>query len=91
MYGFTGAWVCTKTRQTDFRQFRNAGHAFMFADDVQFEHAFRFVTKAYDVFLSTAHNFKGYTIIAALLPYRMCQVRAIMTTACDHACRTELH
>lgn len=47
----------------------------MFVDDVQFEHAFRFVTKAYDVFLSTAHNFKGCTIITAPLPYRMCQVQ----------------
>lgn len=43
----------------------------MFVDDVQFEHAFRFVTKAYDVFLSTAHNFKGCTIITAPLPYQI--------------------
>ncbi|NAO26655.1 hypothetical protein PsdCFBP2356_08725 [Pseudomonas syringae pv. dysoxyli] len=49
------------------------------------------MTKAYGVFLSTARNLNDHTTAARLEPYRMHKVRAIMTTACDHACRTELH
>lgn len=67
------------------------GYAFMFTDSVQFEHAFRFVTKAYDVILSTARNFQGDANCVAYALYRKHRVRAIMTTACDHACRIELH
>ncbi|AVB26520.1 hypothetical protein CXB36_10305 [Pseudomonas syringae pv. syringae] len=74
-----------------FRRFRKPEHAFTFTDDVQFEHALRFVTKAYDVFLSTVCNLNGHMTAARLAPYRMHKVRAIMTTACDHTCRTELH
>ncbi|POP65586.1 hypothetical protein CXB35_24370 [Pseudomonas syringae] len=74
-----------------FRRFRKTEHAFTFTDDVQFEHALRFVTKAYGVFLSTARNMNDHMTSARLAPYRMHKVRAIMTTACDHACRTELH
>ncbi|PBP55752.1 hypothetical protein CCL10_10795 [Pseudomonas syringae] len=74
-----------------FRRFRKTEHAFTFTDDVQFEHALRFVTKTYGVFLSTVCNLSGHATVARLTPYRMHKVRAIMTTACDHACRTELH
>ncbi len=63
----------------------------MFIDNAQFEHAFRFVTKAYGVILSTAHNFKCFDRALAGAPYRKLPVRAIMATVCDHACRTELH
>lgn len=94
MYGFTHSGVCTKTRQTVLRHLCNTGktrHACVFADNVQFEHAFRFVTKAYDVFLATTRNFSGRAIAAMRAHYRKYEVRAIMTTACDHARRTELH
>ncbi|PBQ03325.1 hypothetical protein CCL17_10270 [Pseudomonas congelans] len=74
-----------------FRRFRRTERAFNFTDDVQFEHALRFVTKAYGVFLSTARNLNDHMTAATCAAYRMHKLRAIMTTACDHACRTELH
>lgn len=63
----------------------------MFAGSVQFEHAFRFVTKAYDVIVSTTCKFHDSATCVGPAPYRKRYVRAIMTTACDHACRLELH
>ncbi|KAA8705979.1 hypothetical protein F4W70_21135 [Pseudomonas cannabina] len=63
----------------------------VFIGNVQFEHAFRFVTKAYGAILPTVHTSRTVdrTVVAA--PYRKREVRAIMATVCDHACRTELH
>ena len=58
--------------------------------DVQFEHAFSFVTKAYEVILSVRQKIEGYRAIIFYLYYRNLATHTIMATGCDRIYCTEL-
>lgn len=59
--------------------------------DAQFEHAFSFVTKAYDVILSARQSMRGYQPAIFYPHYRNIVTRTIMAIVCDRIYRTELH